>query len=475
MMICFASNLETFSQLCQCDNDEQKQKIELLDKVMDKMDEKELEASISTEVYDKINDMINGKSFSEENIILLLKHLGYWKNFYTIITHNFNASRLSKTLWNLMIPEIGKFEVNQKHIDFCECFLILTDSFYHDMEGFYEIFMPRILKIALEKKESMEKQKEVEIALLALNKIGQYSEIEKRLYLDEIKEIIKYHQKHQNLTRLAYHSAWSFMIDRYRNDKSIERVVVNELQFFKEAFRELETLKQCVDWKKKEKGRLKTEEEILMMRWICEIKACLMNGTWKTDMFNDMVTFAVNIYRLAKDNQRAIFENCISILFIIMCNFKVRIGDLPKNKAVAFALEEITGITLVEDVTEICLSIFNDLPEMIDRYKSDVIHDSISMLTENLENSLSEIEDEYEYFNQIKQKLEAMKCNIASCSDTLNKERIELTWKRMKSEIFEKLEEEGYEDSILSFYRLLKCGKTKYHSFVDPLDLFFFK
>ncbi|KAH7830448.1 uncharacterized protein MONOS_4705 [Monocercomonoides exilis] len=97
------------------------------------------------------------------------------------------------------------------------------------------------LKVSLKKEESEEIQKEVEIALFALCSIKQ-QKLKRKQYLYEMKEISKCHQEHRNLTRLAYQSAWEIFVHRLRNDKSVEKVIVNELHFVREVERELEEL-----------------------------------------------------------------------------------------------------------------------------------------------------------------------------------------------------------------------------------------
>ncbi|KAH7821033.1 uncharacterized protein MONOS_17783 [Monocercomonoides exilis] len=108
----------------------------------------------------------------------------------------------------------------------------------------FDKFVPSVLKVALKKEESEEIQKEVEIALLSLSNIG-YCKVRQEQYYFEIKEILKYHQEHHNLTHLAYQSAWQFFIYRFFNDNSLEDTISNELHFGREATRELEELEKC--------------------------------------------------------------------------------------------------------------------------------------------------------------------------------------------------------------------------------------
>ncbi|KAH7826335.1 uncharacterized protein MONOS_17361 [Monocercomonoides exilis] len=107
------------------------------------------------------------------------------------------------------------------------------------------------------------------MALLALCHIGKCFILDNELFLNEIKEIILYHQEHNNMTHLASQSAWEFLTDRLYRNISLEQIIMNELHFAREAARELEELTRCVEWKRKkeERGR-ETKEELAITRWI---------------------------------------------------------------------------------------------------------------------------------------------------------------------------------------------------------------
>ncbi|KAH7820362.1 uncharacterized protein MONOS_2267 [Monocercomonoides exilis] len=135
-------------------------------------------------------------------------------------------------------------------IDLCECYLTLGYDFPYEL---HSICVPCLLKTALKKEESKETQNETEMALLALSK-AVCCFIEQELNLNEIKEIIKYHQGHRNLTQLAYQSAWLFLMDRFLYE-NVEEVIANELHLAREAARELEELTRCVNWKKKDEEK----------------------------------------------------------------------------------------------------------------------------------------------------------------------------------------------------------------------------
>ncbi|KAH7818589.1 uncharacterized protein MONOS_17998 [Monocercomonoides exilis] len=138
-----------------------------------------------------------------------------------------------------------------------------------------------MLKVASSKEESEEATSEVEIALLSLNNCQKFADIEKELYLEKMTEIIKYHQEHQNLTHLAYQSAWGFLIDRFYYYGSLEKAIVDELHPVREAIKELYELERNINWMKKEE-EMKSEKCICTInRWLKAIKiyfSCIVYG-----------------------------------------------------------------------------------------------------------------------------------------------------------------------------------------------------
>ncbi|KAH7819195.1 uncharacterized protein MONOS_17966 [Monocercomonoides exilis] len=123
-------------------------------------------------------------------------------------------------------------------------------------------------RLAINKEESEETQKEVEEALQALSSIGHFVYVHKGCYLNEITNIIKYHQEHNNLTRLAYQSAWGFLINRFFCEREIEEVILNEIHFMREATQELENLEHLVDWAVKEKNEREWKNVLIIKRWM---------------------------------------------------------------------------------------------------------------------------------------------------------------------------------------------------------------
>ncbi|KAH7818540.1 uncharacterized protein MONOS_3780 [Monocercomonoides exilis] len=229
------------------------------------------------------------------------------------------------------------------------------------------------------------------MALLALRQVEEYDIIERDLFLDKIKEIIQYHQKHHNLTHVAYQSAWKFLIDRFFNDKVLERIIVNELHFAREAARELEELANGVDWKREKEERGKegkeTEEDQL----------------WNEE-FPELLSSIVRVYRASRDNSREISEQCISVFEAAAGNRDMKIDGLLKSGAVNVVLEEIQRPTLNDKMIFDSLSFFVAIPLRMKGKKRD--------------------------------------------------EMEEAKRKETKKKVFEKLEEEGYEDEIICYYEM---------------------
>ncbi|KAH7822492.1 uncharacterized protein MONOS_17670 [Monocercomonoides exilis] len=259
-----------FDGLEECDEEEQVQKIEEMNEMINEMNEEEFRSIFTKELFNKIHQMIEEKTLSWGNAILLLKQAGYCKELKSFFCYSFDDSSLSKRMPGMIIEENEKKEGRKENLltDLCECYLLLCDKCIPD--EVLSIIVPCLLKAALNKEENEETQKEVELALLALSNII-YFKVCEELYLNEITEIIEYHQEHHNLTRLAYQSAWEFLVLRFHNDKILEDIIVNELHFAREATKALEELKKDVDWKRKEEanGRI---EVFIIRRWLRVIK-----------------------------------------------------------------------------------------------------------------------------------------------------------------------------------------------------------
>ncbi|KAH7821660.1 uncharacterized protein MONOS_10076 [Monocercomonoides exilis] len=165
---------EQFSKLlCElehCREDEQMQKIEKMNEMAEEMKQSELESIFSEEQFNEIDKMIEEKKITMENACLLLKRIGY--NFVLKFVWNrfFETSLLIKRFEAVMIEEYKKKEGRNEKllVDLCESYLTLSCSFLSEL---LVICILVLLKVASKKEETEETQKEVEMALLALNRI----------------------------------------------------------------------------------------------------------------------------------------------------------------------------------------------------------------------------------------------------------------------------------------------------------------
>ncbi|KAH7822172.1 uncharacterized protein MONOS_4020 [Monocercomonoides exilis] len=395
---------ELFSELEHYAEDEQKQKIEEIIVLMEEMDEEELYSTFTKELFEKIDKMIEEEKLTMENAILLLKHMGFCNALKDIWNDSFRNSLLKARFEKMVAEEDEKKGDDEKlFIDLIECYLLLDNRFSLDL---YHICVPCLLKVALKKEEDEETQKEVEIALLALSCINSYCDIERDLYLNEIKEIIQYHQKHRNLTRLAYQSAWSFLVFRYCKGFSSEIVIVNEQHFAREARRELEELSKSVNWKKKEEEMGKTERKTIdiISRWISSIGNYFYSCHLWSEKYTELISRIVDVLRASRDNHSEICEECIQSFDTVTGNRAVKFDALLKGGAIDAALEEIQRPIL-----------------------------NISII------------NEFIYFFHL------ISLHFKGKGEVNTKEEER---KELKRNVFEKQEEEGFEDIITSFQKV---------------------
>ncbi|KAH7828829.1 uncharacterized protein MONOS_6165 [Monocercomonoides exilis] len=303
-------------------------------------------------------------------------------------------------------------------VDLCECLFLLAGMFSSEL---FSICVPCLLKFALKKDEEEEIIKEVEVALLALSNIV-FGEGTKELYLNEIKEIILHHQEHQNLTRLAYQSAWDFLIFRLDNDESLNEVIANELHFGRESTKELEVLTRNVDWKKKEEEMSKEEanEVLLITGWMKTIKSYFDSCKLWNEEYVELIGSVVQIYRTAKDNYEEIRYWCVFSLRNAAGNGFVPVDELLKSGAVDCVLEDIRKPRLNHEITYHSLTFFENISRRLKR-----------------------------------EKLEKME---------------EAKRKELKRKVLEKIEEEGYEDIITSFHGTF-CLLSRKHYPLLSLDV----
>ncbi|KAH7819009.1 uncharacterized protein MONOS_12071 [Monocercomonoides exilis] len=407
-----------FDGLEECDEEEQMQKIREMNEIINEMDEEEFITVFTEELFNKIHQMIKEKTLSWRNAILLLKQAGYRKELKSFFCYSFDDSSLSKRMPGMIIEEERRIEEKNERllVDLCECYLLLCDKCIPD--ELLSNIVPCLLKVALNKEENEETQKEVEIALLALSHISKFCEIKQELYLNGITEIIKYHQEHHNLTQLSYQRAWNFLINRFSNDKSLEEVIVNELHFTREARRELEELMRCIDWKRKGERGKEVKEVKIIWRWLdaiydyfyfCEL--------WNEELVG-LISCIVQVFRASRDNYPDISRDCIFTLKSAAEKRNVKIDVLLKEGTIVAFSEEMNQSTLDDDIMWNGLLFFLSISER-----------------------LKEKEDE---------------------------ETDETKRKELKRRIFEKMEEEEFEDCIESFHKIFDFLNRKYY---DGLSL----
>ncbi|KAH7823790.1 uncharacterized protein MONOS_1871 [Monocercomonoides exilis] len=272
---------------------------------------------------------------------------------------------------------------------------------------FLTICVPCLLKVALNRKEDKDIQKEVEMALLALSSIYDHYEIERELYLNEIKEIIKYHQEHRNLTRLAYQSAWGLLVNQSRINRSLDDVVINELHFVRDAARELGELTKCVNLKREEKTeeiRQMNEAETIMMKWIKTVEAFYLHlRSWKEE-YAELISYLAKLARAMRESEREIYRSLTSA-FQLISTWKIfRIDAMRKCGVVDLFLEEIQQNTSDDMITYDCMMFYRVFSRR---------------LRENDDEGYSEV-----------------------------------GWEETKREVLQKMEEIGCEDIITSFQKI---------------------
>eukprot|EP00770_Monocercomonoides_exilis_P012470 MONOS_12414.1-p1 / transcript=MONOS_12414.1 / gene=MONOS_12414 / organism=Monocercomonoides_exilis_PA203 / gene_product=unspecified product / transcript_product=unspecified product / location=Mono_scaffold00686:29983-31391(-) / protein_length=428 / sequence_SO=supercontig / SO=protein_coding / is_pseudo=false len=385
--------------------DEKKQKIEEMNGLIDEMNEKEFESVFTKELYHEMGKMIEKNTLSWGNAILLMKHVGYCKELKCFFCDPFGGSLLSKKMSEMIIYENEKTKDEKDEIlliELCECFALLIEDFI--TKKFLSINMPCLLKILSKKDESEEVQKDVEMALLVLSNANTYCMLENEIYLNEIKEIIKYHQEHHNLTQLSYQCAWNFLINKIFKDISLEEVIVNKLHFGREARREIEELTRCIDWKKKEEENERIEVSILR-RWLNVIDNYFSSCELWNEELVGLISCIVQVFKAARGRYQIIRNKCLYSLMDAAIARNVKIEDLLKSGAIDFILEEMKQSTLDDKIMSDCLHFFL-----------------------NISKRLKEKDD-------------------GETDETKRKE--------LKRKIFEKMEEEGFEDITTSLYGVI--------------------
>ncbi|KAH7824941.1 uncharacterized protein MONOS_18610 [Monocercomonoides exilis] len=377
-----------------------------MNELIEEMDEEELEAAISINTFNEIEKMIEEKKLLIEDAILSLKYAEYNKTLKGVCSSNFAYSSFRIRFEKMILAEESKKVKNERlMIDLCECYLFLCEGLYSIPEKLLAVCVPCLLNVALQKEENEETQKEVEIALLALFNISESNYLKNIQFLLQIIEIIKHHLLHRNLTHLARQSVWKFLIDRSYKDRGLASVFLTELHFMREAIGEMEDLARRVDWRGKGKKGKDIKDVWILKRWISTLYTFLYCHSSQKEESIGFCQCIVNICREAKDNQKEIFGLCIELIEGMIKTGKVTSSIMLESGAIDIVFEEIRQQAFEHGKIVSCLGFFASLS-----------HNLIIKATNE------QSEDE---------------------------------WKKIKRKIFDKLEEEGFEDIITSFQEIL--------------------
>eukprot|EP00770_Monocercomonoides_exilis_P008041 MONOS_7999.1-p1 / transcript=MONOS_7999.1 / gene=MONOS_7999 / organism=Monocercomonoides_exilis_PA203 / gene_product=unspecified product / transcript_product=unspecified product / location=Mono_scaffold00290:19442-20074(-) / protein_length=211 / sequence_SO=supercontig / SO=protein_coding / is_pseudo=false len=182
-------------------------------------------------------------------------------------------------------------------------------------------------------------------------------------------------------------------------------VIVDEMNFVRETKRELEELTKRVDWKREkeaEKEEKERKEELVLKRWLRILEPFFVQcGLWNKEC-SGIVESIVQVFLESRDYDSEIGKECVRLFGAAAENGTVKLDALLKSGAIDAALEEIPKSTIKGKMTYYCLKFFQLISVCL---------------------KIKEI-DEMEKAKR----------------------------KTFKMEIFDKLEEEGYEDFIISFH-----------------------
>ncbi|KAH7828889.1 uncharacterized protein MONOS_16356 [Monocercomonoides exilis] len=264
-------------------------------------------------------------------------------------------------MFEKMIIEEETIETNL--VDLCECYSMNIDI--EIPETLTPVIMSCLLRVALRKDESKETRNEVEMALVSLGNIGYKTRIEQEVYLNEIMKIILNHQEHNNLTRLAYQSAWQFLTQRLSVCGRLEEVIVKELHFAREAANEMEHLIKYVDWTPNE-DKVKKEMVVgFVKRWIAITEKCISRCYSLRFESDEILECLVRLHGASKENHKSVSKECIRVLGNMIFKKSVRVKALLKSGAVEVILEEMRQSAFENDEIEFCKSFIFQLYEAL--------------------------------------------------------------------------------------------------------------
>ncbi|KAH7832767.1 uncharacterized protein MONOS_18527 [Monocercomonoides exilis] len=159
---------------------------------------------------------------------------------------------------------------------------------------------------------------------------------------------------------------------------------------------------------------------ITILRWMQTLSFFFGNCYLWNEEYVGLFSSIVGVLRASRDNYREISEKCICPFEEASGRRVVKIGSLLKSGAVDVALEEIHKSAKDDEIAAKILKFFMNVSRRSKEKKKDEIE--------------------------------------------------EASRKSIKMEIFEKMEEEGYEDFITSFHKTFDFLSNKYY-FDDELSL----
>ncbi|KAH7817389.1 uncharacterized protein MONOS_18143 [Monocercomonoides exilis] len=271
-------------------------------------------------------------------------------------------------------------EEGESEEDFEEDMDYYEDYDMDNLDEYYQSELTEKFSIALNKEGNEETQKEVEMALFALCSINKRQKLKRKLFVNEMSEIIQYHQSHRNLTQLAYQSAWEFMMDRFNDNDNLKDAIADKLHFVSEAARELDELKKRVDWKRKkeenEKRRKESKEELILLRWLRTLKSFFFFFQLRNEEFVRIISSIVQVFQAAKDHHREIEELCVCIFEVVVRKRAVKTDDLLKSGTVDAVFEELHRPPLNDEIILNCLGFFLNLSKRLNEIADDEMEEA---------------------------------------------------------------------------------------------------
>ncbi|KAH7820053.1 uncharacterized protein MONOS_7572 [Monocercomonoides exilis] len=361
------------SELGNFAGDEQKQKIDEMIEILNEMNGLELIYFLTEKEFNEISKMIGKNKLTLTNAFTLLSHIGHCRIEFSVSFSRFCDSLLAKRFENMIETEAMKRERDENLlIDLCKCYILLRrekDSVSIELRL---IIIPFLMNVVLRKIKSKEAQREIEIILTALSTMEEKQNAITDLCVNEMVEVIKYHQQHRNLTRLAHQSAWIYLVNHFEPGGILERTCMNELHIAREVAMELEELTKCVDWKKK-KAKWEAQKEAWMIkRWINTVKDKF--GFLDFELRNveriELYRWISRTCKLAGKNEREISKDCIKLFESKTAGTNTSIDFLLKSEIVEAVFETLLLSTLDEEEAESCLHFFVTLSDGL-REKSD--------------------------------------------------------------------------------------------------------